>query len=114
MEFHRKHGFESYLQIIIPNDCRDMILFQMHKSITSEHHGEKKTHEKLLQHFYWYSLRYDVRQWIRTCFDCQANKKLSKLPRATLGIMLVRAAVDCCRLIILAHFLSHLGVIDTF
>lgn len=92
--FHKRNGVGSYLQLIVPNGCKETILYQMHNNLLSGHLGEKKTREKIMDRFYWYNLRDDVRQWVKTCLECQANKKPIKLPRAPLGTMSVGTPFD--------------------
>ena len=92
--FHQKGGIETYLQVIVPKECRESILFHMHNSIVSGHLGEKKTRVKLLKRFYWYNLRNDVQTWVKSCLECQANKKPAKRPRAALGTMPVGSPFD--------------------
>ena len=92
--FHKKNGTGCFLQFIVPASCKTEILHQMHTNILSGHMGEKKTREKTLQRFYWFGIRDDIRYWIKTCIECQANKKPPKSPKAPLGDMSVGAPLD--------------------
>ena len=51
--------------------------------------------EKLMQRYYWYNMRDDVRKWVKTGLECQVNKKYTKLPCAALGEMPTGAPFDC-------------------
>ncbi|CAC5397555.1 unnamed protein product [Mytilus coruscus] len=66
----------------------------MHDAIISGYLGKRKTTEKLLQRFYWFELREDVRIWIAKCEVCGANKPPSKTARAPLGSMPTGAPWD--------------------
>lgn len=66
----------------------------MHNSILSGYVGEKKTREKTLQRFFWYGMREDIRHWVKTCIECQTNKKPQKSPKDTLGNMSVGSPLD--------------------
>ena len=92
--FHKENGMGSFLQLIVPEECKTDILYQMHNTVLSGHVGEKKTREKILQRFYWYGIRDDIRLWVKSCLECQANKKPLKSPRALLGSMAVGAPLD--------------------
>jgi len=93
-QFTKKDGTGSYLQLVVPMSMRDEILHQMHNAVLSGHLGEKKTREKLLQQFYWYGVREDIRNWVRKCDTCGSIKTPSKTARAPLGKMPVGAPMD--------------------
>ena len=59
-KFIRRDGSGENLQFIVPLSMRKEVLFQMHNSLVSGHLGCKKTKEKILQRFYWYSLKDEV------------------------------------------------------
>ena len=92
--FYQSNGLGSFLQLIVPDQLKGQILHQMHNNLLSGHLGEKKTRVKTQQRFYWYKMRDDIQQWVKTCLECQVNKKPQKLPRAPLGGMLVGAPMD--------------------
>ena len=92
--FYPRNGMDFFLQLIVPDNLKGQILYQMHNNILSDHLGEKKTREKTLQRFYWYGMRDDIKQWVKTCLECQVNKKPQKLPRAPLGGMQVGSPLD--------------------
>ena len=77
----------------MPSALKRDVLCQMHDSLVSGHLGYKKTKQKILQKFYWCSLKEDVSGHIRKCDVCQADKKPAKTPRASLGSLL-RAISD--------------------
>ena len=70
------------------------ILFQMHDSLLSGHLGCKKTKAKILQRFYWYSLKDETSLYIQKCDTCAADKKPVKIPRAPMGSLQVGAPGD--------------------
>ena len=92
--FHPKEGIDSYLQFLVPKAMRSEILKQAHNSLLGGHLGTKKTIQKILQRFYWFELRIDVRNWIICCDLCGANKCPQKYPKAPLGDMRVGAPMD--------------------
>ena len=59
-KFIKRNSAGEYLQFIVPLSIRKEVLFQMHNSLVSGHLGCKKTKEKILQRFYWYSLKDEV------------------------------------------------------
>ena len=74
---------------------RKEILYQMHDSLISGHLRCKKTKQKILQRFYWYSLKDDVNLYIQICDTCAADKKPVKTPRAPMGSLCVGAPGEC-------------------
>ena len=98
---YTKHdGTGKYLQFVVPEKLRQCILHSVHDTMLSGHLGRKKTTNRLLQNFYWYQCREDVRLWVMTCDTCQQVKRPPCHPRAPLGKMIVggvmdRLAIDC-------------------
>ena len=61
----------------------------MHDSVLSGHLGCKKTKAKIIQRFYWYSLGDDIKLHIQKCDVCAADKKLTKVLKAPLGLLAI-------------------------
>jgi transposase InsO family protein len=93
-KFHKVDGTDSYLQLIIPRQLRDLVLRQMHDCILSGHLGRKKTLKRIQQKFYWYDLESDVNVWVAKCTICASTKRPTKNPRAPLGLMITGAPWD--------------------
>ena len=93
-KFLKHDGTGEFLQFVVPTSLKKEILFQMHDSLVSGHLGRKKTKEKILQRFYWYSLKDDVNLYIQRCDTCAADKKPAKTPRAPMGSLRVGAPGD--------------------
>ena len=66
---------------------KNEVLHSMHNSIISGHLGKRKTTEKLLQRFYWFEVREDLKIWIAKCQTSGAYKLPSKSAKAPLGSM---------------------------
>ena len=80
----------------------------MHNSLLLGHLGCKKTKEKILQRFYWYALKEDVRLYIQKCDTCAADKKPNKVPRVPLGNLPAGAPGDC----VATDYLGPLALTD--
>ena len=107
-KFIKRDGSGEYLQFIVPLSMRKEVLFQMHNSLVSGHLGCKKTKEKILQRFYWYSLKDEVVLHIQKCDTCAADKRPPKVPRAPMGSLRVGAPGDC----IATDYLGPLPITD--
>ena len=94
-KFLKYNGSGEYLQFLVPRSMRQEILYQMHASLVSGHLGCKKTKMKILQRFYWYSLKDDIAPRVQRCDICAADKKQVKTPRAPFGSLQVGAPEDC-------------------
>ncbi len=58
-------------QLILPMQCRNMVLQLAHDIPLSGHLGKKKTTKRILQRFYWPTIHHDVAEYCRTCEVCQ-------------------------------------------
>ena len=71
-------------QIVIPVPFRNKIMKIAHEHVLSGHFGVSKTHKRVLQHFYWPKMRRDIKNFVRTCHQCQVvgspNIKITKAP----------------------------------
>ena len=94
-KFIKKDGTGEYIQFIVPTAMKKEVLHQMHDSVLSGHLGCKKTKAKIIQRFYWYSLRDDIKLHIQKCDVCAADKKPTKVPKAPLGHLNAGAPGDC-------------------
>ena len=62
-------------QIVVPGPYRNEVLHLAHESPLAGHLGINKTHQRVLQHFYWPGLRKDVVKFCNTCHTCQVIGK---------------------------------------
>ena len=92
--FIKQDGVGEYTQVVVPTDMRESILKAMHDTLTAGHLGQHKTMEKLLQHFYWFKVREDVKVWVSRCEVCQSVKVPTKGAKAPLGRMIVGGIMD--------------------
>lgn len=83
--FKCSDGRADSMQIIVPQEVKRDVLFQMHDSITAGHMGVKKTKSKIIRHFYWYDMKQDISLYVKGCDICAADKKPQKTPRAPMG-----------------------------
>ena len=106
--FIKKDGTGEYVQFVVPTTMKREVLHQMHDSVLSGHLGCKKTKEKIIQRFYWYSLRDDIKLYIEKCDVCAADKKPTKVPKAPRGHLTAGAPGDC----VATDYLGPLPVTD--
>lgn len=73
------------LQIVVPKSYRQDILSMAHETPLAGHMGITKTRQKILNHFYWPSLRKDVVEFCKSCHACQiVGKPNQTIPKAPL------------------------------
>ena len=62
--------------MVVPNvaNLRQRLLREFHDTMAGGHFGEQKTGEQLSRHYWWPQWGKDVREYCRTCQECQANK----------------------------------------
>ena len=93
-KYYKQDGTGTYTQFVVPRSMRDEVLRMMHNCVLSGHLGRRKTTEKLLQRFYWFRVREDVKLWVTRCDICQSIKPPNKKAKAPLGKMGVGAPLD--------------------
>ncbi|XP_072036952.1 uncharacterized protein [Amphiura filiformis] len=72
-------------QIVIPKVYRNDVISIAHDTPMAGHLGVKKTYDRILQHFWWPSLKKDVAEYCKTCHPCQmVGKPNQKIPSAPL------------------------------
>ena len=86
-------------KLIIPRSLRPRVLQSCHDDTFSANLGVNKTVNKVKQRFHWLGLRRDVKDHIRSCATCSANKMPYRKFRAALvdfrvGAPMDRVAVD--------------------
>jgi hypothetical protein len=73
-------------QIYIPKDktIQTQLLAEAHDIPVGGHVGVTKTTELLTRLYYWPGMHADVKQYVRSCLPCQANKPSPQLPMGLL------------------------------
>ena len=79
------HGAGSFIQVIAPRESHKDIVKQMHDSLLSGHLVVEETKEKLMQRYYWFKLKQDIKLHVRACDTCAADKTPARTPRAPMG-----------------------------
>ena len=76
---------ETVYQIVVPTVHRREVLELAHDLPMSGHLGVRKTHNRVLQHFYWPGLKRDVAMLCKECHTCQlVGKPNQNIPQAPL------------------------------
>jgi Integrase zinc binding domain len=60
------------------DDMKCTILHTYHDSLMAGHPGVWKTYTSLLRSYWWPTLRADIKEYIRGCAECQANKMITR------------------------------------
>jgi len=84
----------EHLQFVVPASFRKELLKQNYDSVILGHLGLKKTHEKIRQKFYRFSMKTDIKLHMQACTVCAAEKKPQKSPRAPMGTIPTGAPFD--------------------
>ena len=89
-------------QLVVPKPYQNYILSLAHEIPAAGHLGVTKTHDRVLQHFYWPKLRRSVADYCRTCHTCQLVGKPNQDPHKahlkpipTVEEPFSRVIVDC-------------------
>ena len=84
---HRRNnvfGIEKFV-LCVPLNLVRQILFYAHDSPTAGHFGQRKTYWKVSQNFYWRGMATDVRNYVRSCKECQFRKTRTTLNHSFQG-----------------------------
>ena len=95
----RQGGETTIDQLVLPKECRKLILYTAHTIPSAGHLGKKKTVERILRRFYWPTIYRDTADFCRSCEICQktSHRKSPKAPMIPLPVMDVpfsRIAMD--------------------
>ena len=72
-------------QIVVPRVYRDEVISIAHNSPMAGHLGVRKTHDRIIQLFWWPTLRKYISEHCKTCHTCQVvGKSNQKIPPAPL------------------------------
>uniref|UniRef100_A0A1X7VCP5 Integrase zinc-binding domain-containing protein n=1 Tax=Amphimedon queenslandica TaxID=400682 RepID=A0A1X7VCP5_AMPQE len=77
----RQGGETTIDQLVLPKECRQLILYTAHTIPSAGHLGKKKTVERILRSFYWPTIYRDTADFCCSCEICQKTSH-HKSPRA--------------------------------
>ncbi len=69
----------SRLLYMLPKQMARAVIEQLHSTVFNGHLGINKTEARVMERFFWESLRRDVREFVKECNKCQLNKN-TQLP----------------------------------
>ena len=87
-----------YEQVVLPKRYHQQVIGLAHDVPFAGHLGREKTAQRILRRFYWTTLFQDVKQYCRTCEECQLHggRKVKALmtPLPVMGEPFRRIAMD--------------------
>lgn len=60
--------------IVSGSQYHDEILFENHNSLVGGHKGVPKTYQRIVQKYYWKSLKKEVERFVKHCVQCHQRK----------------------------------------
>ena len=88
------------LTLLVPRDCRPIILSMAHESPLAGHFSHRKTELKVADQFFWPGMGSDIRAFCRSCDKCQrfsAKGRVRPVPLQPMPIVtepFARVAID--------------------
>ncbi|XP_047478945.1 uncharacterized protein LOC125032028 [Penaeus chinensis] len=70
--------------LVVPADCRKIILSLAHESPLAGHFSHRKTEIKVREQFYWPGMGADIKDYCRSCEKCQRMSSKGKIKPAPL------------------------------
>ena len=99
-EYQANESGKNFVQLVIPEKFRDIVLKLAHESIMSGHLATSRTTARILTEFYWPGILSDVKRFCRSCDICQRTVQKGKVAKHPLQKMALidkvfkRVAVD--------------------
>ncbi|XP_064389549.1 uncharacterized protein LOC135337548 [Halichondria panicea] len=69
-----KDGVQAVEQLVLPTQCRQLVLRLAHDVPTAGHLGVTKTRNRVLQRYYWPGVFKEVTEYCTTCEVCQRSR----------------------------------------
>jgi len=76
--------------LVVPYDCRELVLQVAHENPLAGHFSHRKTKMKVFVNFYWPGASVDIRNYCRSCDTCQKLSiagKVKKVPLVNMPII---------------------------
>ena len=64
------------LCLLVPKAMQEEVLHCCHDMKSSAHLGQDKTLQRAKQHYMWYQMSQDCREYVQSCSVCNKNKKV--------------------------------------
>ena len=84
--FKDRYGY-TILQLVLPRKFREKVMLLAHENILAGHMGVKKTYEKISAHFFFPGIGRSVKEWCKTCDQCQRATPKGRNKKVELGQM---------------------------
>ena len=81
-------------RVILPENLREVALWEAHSGLTGAHLGVEKTLQKIESKYFWLGLRKDVSNFVNECEICQSRKPPRKQNRQPLRPIEVTGVFD--------------------
>lgn len=79
---YEKPNVEVLHQIVVPQQLRSTILSLGHDILVAGHLGNRKTRDRIMQHFFWPGIFNDIAEYFSSCPECQMATAKGRVPRA--------------------------------
>ena len=86
-EYQANESGKNFVQLVIPEKFRDIVLKLAHESIISGHLATSRTTARILTEFYWPGILSDVKRFCRSCDICQRTVQKGKVAKHPLQKM---------------------------
>lgn len=74
-----RRAFEEQFNIVVPTSMRKEICKAYHDDILSGHASAERTHQKIMNKYYWPGMVSYIAKYVSTCESCQINKSGGKI-----------------------------------
>lgn len=70
-----------YFQLCVPPSLTNQVLLACHDDKSAGHLGVSRTLDKIKKRYFWFGMRRDITQYVKSCADCQTKKRPLERPK---------------------------------
>ena len=83
--YYKREGDTSRCCLVVPKVMREEVMKYIHDLRTAGHLGQTKSVLRGKEAFFWYKMAKNIVDYVKTCAQCNKNKKPKEWPKAALG-----------------------------
>ena len=73
-------------KLIVPSECRGIVLKNAHESVLAGHMSVRKTKHLISSEFFWPKMNKEITEYVKTCLICQKARPPGKFKHIELGL----------------------------
>lgn len=79
VQFSKNRTWQVFIQLVVPQQYRKMVMKLAHESIMSAHLPIKRTIQKVLDENFWLRKTSEIKRFCQSCDICQCTLPIGKI-----------------------------------